>query len=68
MKQISLIHLKCSFYRWLPIPLEGDGRLPRDRPGIGHHNGNLIVAGGSMERSLLVIVERYDVQSRTWSR
>ena len=68
MKQISQIQPKFTFYRWLPIPFEGDGRLPRDRPGIGHHNGNLIVAGGSMERSLLAIVEKYDVQSRTWSR
>jgi len=54
--------------RWLPIPFKGDSRLSRDRPGIGEHMGNLIVAGGSMERNLLTIVEEYDIQNRSWSR
>ena len=64
---LNSINLKLC-YRWLSIPFEGDGRMPRDRPGIGQYNGHLIVAGGSMERNLLATVEKYDTQDRTWSR
>ena len=55
-------------FRWLRLHCEGDGRISRDRPGIGEHNGRLIVAGGSMDRNLTVIVEQFDTLYDTWSR
>ena len=54
--------------RWRGLPIEGDGRMPRDRPGVGSHFELLIVAGGSVDRSLLRSVERYDTRNNTWSR
>ena len=55
-------------FRWLRLHCEGDGRISRDRPGIGEHKGRLIVAGGSMDRNLTVIVEQFDTLYDTWSR
>ena len=49
---------------WEPLP---KGRIPRDRPGVGQHEGKLVIAGGSAERELLNTVEMFDLVTGNWS-
>ena len=55
------------------------GRIERDRPGVGHHNGCLIIAGGWLDgypmangnehgvRALSNVVESLDLKTGSWT-